>query len=405
MSPAVSIRLLRTLSDARLVSLAAAGHERAFEAIVHRYRRDLLAYSRRLVTSEARGEDAVQQALLQAWLALQRDIEVRDLKSWLYRIVRNTALNMQRGAAGQEFAQLPQDARSSRPGPEAWIAISTVLSDLAALPGLQRQVLLRMSLEGETHDEIAAALGLSTGAVRGLIYRARTSLRAASSAMIPAPVLHWMLGGGAAGLGARDQIARWVTSAPGMSAATGGGAVLAGVSVVLAGGAALPGVAPYASHHAHVTHPAAHVRRGSVVAAPGLGDTVSATTVLAGGALPRSSPAPRGDHPTRVLVSTSSDPGRRSSGGGPGGSDSAETAGSSEGRGNRGSNTGSGPNSGPGSGGHGAGIASDGDRSSGAQQDQGAAQSPSAGLAGTSDHESGHGSEGPSPGHGGNSSG
>jgi DNA-directed RNA polymerase specialized sigma24 family protein len=42
-----SVKLLRTQSDERLVALAAAGHERAFEAIVERYRRTLLRHCRR----------------------------------------------------------------------------------------------------------------------------------------------------------------------------------------------------------------------------------------------------------------------------------------------------------------------------------------------------------------------
>jgi hypothetical protein len=48
-----SLTLLRTQSDERLIALARAGHERAFEAIVERYRRPLLRHARRLV-SEAR---------------------------------------------------------------------------------------------------------------------------------------------------------------------------------------------------------------------------------------------------------------------------------------------------------------------------------------------------------------
>lgn len=105
----------------------------------------------------------MQRALLQAWLALQQDVEVRDVKSWLYRIVHDTALNCNVGPLG----------RSS---------LSSVRSELAELPALQRQVLLRTSLEGQSHDEIAAALGLSTEAGRGLIYRVRASLRAAAGA-------------------------------------------------------------------------------------------------------------------------------------------------------------------------------------------------------------------------------
>jgi hypothetical protein len=51
--PSPSLTLLRTQSDDRLVALASAGHERAFEAIVERYRRALLRAAR-LVLPEAR---------------------------------------------------------------------------------------------------------------------------------------------------------------------------------------------------------------------------------------------------------------------------------------------------------------------------------------------------------------
>ena len=44
MTPIVSTTLLRTQSDARLVELAREGHERAFEAIVERYRKPLHRY-------------------------------------------------------------------------------------------------------------------------------------------------------------------------------------------------------------------------------------------------------------------------------------------------------------------------------------------------------------------------
>jgi len=52
-----SLTLLRTQSDARLVELAHAGHERAFEAIVERHHRSLLRCARR-VLPEVRAEDA-----------------------------------------------------------------------------------------------------------------------------------------------------------------------------------------------------------------------------------------------------------------------------------------------------------------------------------------------------------
>src|SRR4051795_11331818 len=87
-----SVTLLRTQSDERLVALAREGHERAFDAIVERYRRPLLRHSLRLLP-ESRAEAALQQALASAWTAPQRGDEVQNLRPWLYRIVHNTALN------------------------------------------------------------------------------------------------------------------------------------------------------------------------------------------------------------------------------------------------------------------------------------------------------------------------
>ena len=84
--------LLRSQSDERLVALARQGHERAFEAIVRQYRRPLLATCRRMV-SDALAEDVLQQALVSAWTGLRRGDDVRDLRAWLFRIVRNTAVS------------------------------------------------------------------------------------------------------------------------------------------------------------------------------------------------------------------------------------------------------------------------------------------------------------------------
>src|ERR1700742_2524918 len=115
--------LLRTQSDERLVQLARAGHERAFEAIVERYRAPLLRGARRYLP-EARAEDALRQAFISAWSAVQRGHEIRDLRAWLYRIVHNTALNQLR-LAGYDYAELddalrgteaPQDEMERRGG-------------------------------------------------------------------------------------------------------------------------------------------------------------------------------------------------------------------------------------------------------------------------------------------------
>ncbi len=198
MSPSVSARLLLTQSDARLVAFARAGHERAFEALVRRYRGPLLGYCRRLLLSDERAEDALQQALTQAWLALRADTEVQNAKAWLYRIVHNSALNALRGS-GYDYCTLSESlsgAGAPQEDLDRRIAVREALAGLAALPEMQREALLRTAVEGSSHREAARELGVSEPALRGLVYRARTTLRATAGAFMPAPVVSWALSNG-----------------------------------------------------------------------------------------------------------------------------------------------------------------------------------------------------------------
>src|SRR5437763_16203875 len=207
MSPRVSTRLLATQSDQRLVELVRRGHERAFEALVQRYRRQLLRYCSRMGLSDGRAEDALQHALLQAWLALQRQAEVRDVRPWLFRIVHNAAVNVLRsaperhGAATLDLASAGR-ALAAESELEQRIAARDALTGVAALPHMQQRAILLSAVAGQSHEEVAHVLGISDGAVRGLLYRARATLRAAAAAITPQPLIGWAcgLGGGGPGI-------------------------------------------------------------------------------------------------------------------------------------------------------------------------------------------------------------
>src|SRR5918999_616015 len=91
--------LLRAQSDSRLVDMARAGNDRAFEAIVARYKGDLLRYCSRIVR-DGRGEDAVQQVFVNAYRALHGETRPLSLRSWLFGIAHNVALNVLRQRGG-----------------------------------------------------------------------------------------------------------------------------------------------------------------------------------------------------------------------------------------------------------------------------------------------------------------
>ncbi len=227
--------LLRTQSDARLVALASVGHDSAFEAIVERYRRPLLRACRRILP-EAGAEDALQLALVSAWTALRRGDEVRELRPWLYRIVRNTALNQLR-VTGQDLDELVGTlaaAASPQEEIERRALVHRTLAAVAALPDRQRDALLRTAIEGQGQDEVARDLGLSSNAVRQLVHRARTSVRMAATAVMPFPLATWLATAGTRGEPMGQRIAELVAAG-----AAGGSAwaAKAGTVAVLAGGA------------------------------------------------------------------------------------------------------------------------------------------------------------------------
>ncbi len=93
MRPHLSDALLAAQTDERLVALTRAGHERAFAAIVERYRRPLVGFAGR-IAPDSRAEDIVQQALTSAWAALAAGAEVAHLRGWLHQIVRHEAIRL-----------------------------------------------------------------------------------------------------------------------------------------------------------------------------------------------------------------------------------------------------------------------------------------------------------------------
>ncbi len=234
MTPVLSSTLLRTQSDARLMALAGRGGERAFEAIVERYRKPLLRWCRRFLP-EARAEDAVQTTFLKAWVALQEGAAVDELRPWLYRIARNTAIDNAR-KAGYDYDELKEALRVA-PGPDDELerrqVIRQTLAGVAGLPDKQREALLQTAA-GHSRADIARGLDLSEGAVRQLVHRARTTLRAAATAITPAPLASWAAAMGATGDGAVTQRIAELSAGAG-SVGVAATAVKAGTVIVAAG--------------------------------------------------------------------------------------------------------------------------------------------------------------------------
>lgn len=178
--------VLATQTDVRLVDLVRAGYEPAFEAIVTRYRAALLRYVGRFLSRE-RAEDAVQQSFVSAYEAMLRDDAELNLRPWLYRIAHNTALNALRDRSmrheelheGIDGVERPEQVFERAQG------LRDVLTAVQALPERQRDAIVLRELEGRSYGEIALKLEVSGGSVRQLLHRARHTLRAGATAVLP----------------------------------------------------------------------------------------------------------------------------------------------------------------------------------------------------------------------------
>jgi RNA polymerase sigma factor (sigma-70 family) len=237
--------LLRTQSDERLVDLVRAGYAAAFEAIVERYRKPLLAYSSRLLPP-ARAEDAVQQAFLSAYQAMVRDDAELRLRPWLYRITHNASLNLLR-RKGWTHEQLdPSFDGVERPDQvfERGEELRSTLAAVKRLPERQRDAVLLRELEGRSYEEIALALGVGGGAVRQLLNRARATLRAGASALTPIGAVERLA---AMAQGTVDPVTR--AGEVGVGIGAGAGVAKLGAAVLATGAIATSAITGPLAHH------------------------------------------------------------------------------------------------------------------------------------------------------------
>jgi RNA polymerase sigma factor (sigma-70 family) len=267
---------LRTQPDRRLVKLVREGYEGAFEEIVRRYRKPLDRFAAAIVGN--RSEDVTQDAFSKALLALRGTEAEIELRPWLYRIVRNTALNVLRDAppATEELGEIVVGGPSAAVEAERREEITELMERLRALPEPQRAAIVMRELEGLSHEEIAAALGVTGGAARQAIYRARMALRNGLGLLVPLPLLRVLFdhGAEAAAAGGAAAAAGAATATTGGGAATlgglsGGAALKAGVATALVAGSVGAGVVVEQNRDERAPEPAA----ASATQGPGGGET------------------------------------------------------------------------------------------------------------------------------------
>lgn len=177
--------------DAALIAEAIGGHERAFSVLMRRHKEALYRFVRVYVGDASEAFDLVQETFVAAWTNLKRYDRARPFPAWLRGIALNKCRDWARRRRVRRFffgaANLDVAGRNvAAPEPTAdEVAESQQLARLevaiAALPDALKAPLILAAIDGRSHKEAAAILGLSAKAVEVRVYRARQALKAALS--------------------------------------------------------------------------------------------------------------------------------------------------------------------------------------------------------------------------------
>ncbi|MCC7194163.1 MAG: RNA polymerase sigma factor [Gemmatimonadaceae bacterium] len=165
--------------------LAARGDRRAFERLYRDHVARIFTLCVRMVGERARAEELTQDVFVRAWEKLEQFRGNAAFGTWLHRLAVNVVLNdrqsEKRRRDRHDDGVGDMDALSHgevRPLalPELGIDLEAAI---AALPPGARQVFVLHDIEGYTHEEIAAMLGVGSGGCKAQLHRARMLLRAA----------------------------------------------------------------------------------------------------------------------------------------------------------------------------------------------------------------------------------
>ncbi len=168
--------------EPEVVRAAAAGDVAAYEQLYRRHAPRLFAVVWRLCGGQqARAEDALQEAFLQAWKALPAFRMDSSVATWLHRLAVNAAL-MELRARGNQAHDSLDDADLDLPEMQVHDRCAGTERDLervlATLPPRARAVLVLHDIEGWKHSEIAEQLQMAVGSSKAQLHRARGLLRA-----------------------------------------------------------------------------------------------------------------------------------------------------------------------------------------------------------------------------------
>ena len=168
------------------IELFLAGEDRGFEELMTRYRQRAYGIALGLTGNHDDAMDAMQKAFIRLHRSLPRFRLDDPFFPWIYRIVRNTALNQRRDEKRHK-GDVPLEwvkQSDGQPDPLS-VTMTDELKDrlwdgIQQLPPEMREIFMLYHFQGLKYREIAAACNVPIGTVMSRLHAARTRLRLAA---------------------------------------------------------------------------------------------------------------------------------------------------------------------------------------------------------------------------------
>jgi RNA polymerase sigma factor (sigma-70 family) len=167
-------------ADALLAVRCQLGERAAFDDLIARWHEPLWRYLRRLSNNDDAARDLAQDTWLRVFRGVASLREPAKLRSWLFGIARNVAmdrLRSQYSECSRADVQLDELAAADEVNLEEEFA--TLESGLASLPIVERETLTLFYMRELSLEEIASLVGVPVGTVKSRLFRARQMLRRA----------------------------------------------------------------------------------------------------------------------------------------------------------------------------------------------------------------------------------
>jgi RNA polymerase sigma-70 factor (ECF subfamily) len=168
-------------NEREMYRAAIHGDREAFEMIIHTHSRKLFSVAYSILQNREEAEDAVQDALVKAWKSRWRVRDPEKFPAWLAMIARHRARDVFRG---RRSAPMPDETIGSLPSAtnrdtnnSGELLDQQLHSALAALPEIHRSALTLRYFEEMDYRSIEQLLGLTNGALRGILGRALATMR------------------------------------------------------------------------------------------------------------------------------------------------------------------------------------------------------------------------------------